>query len=285
MSDTEHLTLFKRIKEHYRIYIVVLIIVVIAETIGSYTFELGPLIVVLFPMVTALAIGALMCIKSVRFINLKEMKASSSMVFVAMTPFMAMLGVLVGADLSEIINYGWPLLLQEFGHLGTILLALPIAIMLGIKRESIGLTHSIGREANLGVGIGVFGTNSPEYRGLLSIYIISLIVGPIVGSISASLLASMNLFHPLAMGMAAGVGSGSVMAAITATLSNIYPNYTDQILVLAGASNALASFTSIYIAIFIIIPLTIKAYEWVEPKIAPKVSSGSDKSNESNKSD
>ena len=40
------------------------------------------------------------------------------------------------------------LVCQEFGNLGTILVALPIALLLGFKREAVGMTHSIAREKN-----------------------------------------------------------------------------------------------------------------------------------------
>ena len=41
----------------------------------------------------------------------------------------------------------WALAFQELGHaFGTMVLALPLALLLGIKREAVGATFSIGRE-------------------------------------------------------------------------------------------------------------------------------------------
>jgi hypothetical protein len=41
---------------------------------------------------------------------------------------------------------------QEFGHFfGTMAISLPIALLLGIKREAIGATFSVGREPSLAI--------------------------------------------------------------------------------------------------------------------------------------
>ena len=53
-----------------------------------------------------------------------------------------------------------PALLQEIGNLGTIFLALPFALLLGLKREAIGATHSINRESNLALITDIFGPDS-----------------------------------------------------------------------------------------------------------------------------
>ena len=49
------------------------------------------------------------------------------------------------------------LLLQEFGNLEAIFLSLPIALLLGLKREAVGACHSINRETNLALMQDVFG--------------------------------------------------------------------------------------------------------------------------------
>ena len=42
------------------------------------------------------------------------------------------------------------------------LLAMPIALLLGLKREAVGDAHSINREMNLTLMQDMFGTDSPE---------------------------------------------------------------------------------------------------------------------------
>ncbi len=70
--------------------------------------------------------------------------------------------------------------------------------------------------------------------------------------------------------MACGIGSGVMMAAASSTLATIYPEYADQIIMLAGASDMLAAIVGIYFTLFISLPLTRKMYYWLEPKISPK---------------
>ena len=121
-------------------------------------------------------------------IQRKEVKAASKLVIVAICPFIVKLGVNAGASLETVISAGPALLLQEIGNLGTIFLALPIALLLGLKREAIGATHSINRESNLALITDMFGPDSPETRGSLSIYI----VGGMIGTIYFGFLASMS---------------------------------------------------------------------------------------------
>ena len=52
---------------------------------------------------------------------------------------MARYGTLVGPTLPKIVGASPALILQEFGNLGTVLLGVPIAVYLGLKRETIGL--------------------------------------------------------------------------------------------------------------------------------------------------
>ncbi len=47
-----------------------------------------------------------------------------------------------GANLSKLVAVGPTLILQEFGNLGTIFISLPIALLLGLKKEAIGCALS-----------------------------------------------------------------------------------------------------------------------------------------------
>ncbi|MDY0394634.1 DUF3100 domain-containing protein [Virgibacillus halophilus] len=91
---------------------------------------------------------------------------------VTIAPFMAKVGVLAGANLPKLIDVGPALAFQELGHIGTMMIALPIALMLGIKREAIGATSSTCRDKDYGLICHLYGADSPEARGALSIYII-----------------------------------------------------------------------------------------------------------------
>ncbi|GGB39091.1 membrane protein [Lentibacillus populi] len=256
-----------RFQSEYKIYLAVLVIVIIAELIGTKEFSIGPGAMIFFPMFYGLILGVLLVPQITGFFKIKEVKAASTLVLVAITPFMAKLGVMAGGNLPKLVEVGPALVLQEFGNLGTILIALPLAILLGLKREAIGATHSICRESNLGLVTHVYGPDSPETRGTLSIYVIGYIIGVIYFGFLASAAASMKIFHPLALAMASGAGSGSMMAASTGVLANIYPDMAEDILVLGAASDMLTGVTGLYVGLFIALPLATKLYEFLEPRM------------------
>ena len=136
---------------------------------------------------------------------------------VAICPFIAKLGINAGASIEVVLSAGPALLLQEIGNLGTIFLALPFALLLGLKREAIGATHSINRESNLALVTDLFGPDSPEARGSLSIYVVGGMVGTIYFGFLATMTAAAGIFHPYALGMASGVGAGILIYRNTYT--------------------------------------------------------------------
>ena len=105
---------------------------------------------------------------------------------VGICPFIAKLGITAGANIDTILQSGPVLLLHGFGNLLGPLLALPVAILLGMKREAIGACHSINREYHMALVNNIYGPESAEARGSLSIYI----VGGMVGTIYFGLMAS-----------------------------------------------------------------------------------------------
>ncbi|MFG3613981.1 DUF3100 domain-containing protein [Rummeliibacillus stabekisii] len=269
-TKEQYQSIGKIIKENYRLYLAALVIVLVAELIGLKKLQIGSALIIIYPMLFAIVISVLLGPDIFRFFKEKESKNASSLVLVAITPFMAKVGVLAGANLPKLVDVGPGLAFQELGHVGTIFLALPVALLLGIKKEAIGATSSTCRDKDYGLICHLYGANSPEARGALSIYIIGFLIGTIYIGFLASLVASMNIFHPLALAMASGVGSGVMMAAASSTLATIYPEYADQIVMLAGASDMLAAIVGIYFTLFISLPLTRKMYYWLEPRISPK---------------
>ena len=257
----------EKIKKEFKIYITAIILVVISECIGTISFQVGWGKIVLFPMLFALIIAVLLGPDLIGYFKLEECKTASALVLVAITPFMAKLGILAGGNIPKLVALGPALILQEFGNLGTMFLSIPVALLLGMKREAIGACYSINRETNLGLSIHVFGPDSPETRGTFAIYIIGSVIGTVYMGFLASLMASTKLFHPWALGMASGVGSGSMMAAATATLANIYPEYANDIFMLGGASDMLTGIDGIYMRMFVAIPLALKLYDWLAPKL------------------
>lgn len=257
-----------RMKTEYKIFLLAFVFIVIADSIGQIQVPLGPGTLILFPIFYALLLGILSGPELLKVFKEKEVKAASKLVVVAICPFIAKLGINAGASIETVLSAGPALLFQEIGNLGTIFLALPVALLLGLKREAIGATHSINRESNLALVTDMFGPDSPETRGSLSIYVVGGMVGTIYFGFLATMTAALGIFHPYALGMASGVGAGILMASATASLAIVYPDMASQISALASTSETLSGITGIYVAIFIGIPLTRKLYQVLEPKIA-----------------
>lgn len=263
-------SLRERVKIEYKLYILAFIFILIADSIGRISIPMKIGTFILFPIFYSLILGMLSGPECFKIINSTQVKAASKLVIVCICPFIVKLGVNAGANIQTVLSAGPALLLQEVGNLGTIFFAMPVAILLGLKREAIGATHSINRESNLALATDVFGSDSPETRGSLSVYIVGGMIGTIYFGILASVVAHTGLFHPFALALASGVGAGIMMASATASLSIIYPTMAAQISALASASETLSGITGIYVAIFVGIPLTKKIYEFLEPKLSPK---------------
>ena len=162
--------------------------------------------------------------------------------------------------------------------MATIFIALPVALLLGFKRETIGMTNSIGREPEVAVVVDKYGFDSPESRGIFALFIVGTIIGTVFISFLTSICTSILPLHPYAFAMASGVGSASMNAASLGPTLAAFPALETQIEAFAGFSNLLSFSIGIYIVIFIAIPLTEKLYSWLEPMIGREaiVSEGDD---------
>lgn len=248
----------KSILKDWRLHAVVLAIVVLTELVGQISIPVGPGAILLLPMLYALVIGFGLYFTPV--ISKKQSKNAEPLIVMGVGVLIAKIGVVIGPQIQELLAVGPALLLQELGNLGTILLALPVAIWLGMKRESVGMTHSIGREPNVGLIMDRYGFNSPEGRGVMTMYIFGTVFGAIFLGLIAGLLATLTPIHPLSFALASGVGSGSMMAAGSGTLIAAYPDLESQIIALAGASNLISLATGLYVSMFIGLPLANKIY-------------------------
>ena len=121
----------------------------VCDLIGTLKFNIGIGTLTLFPMVFATIFGGLLGPDAFKLFKTEESKLGGSLVLVALAPFMAKMGISAGGNLAKLVAVGPALLLQEFGNLGTILLSLPLALLLGLKKEAIGACYSINRDSNL----------------------------------------------------------------------------------------------------------------------------------------
>ncbi|MCQ9616187.1 DUF3100 domain-containing protein [Paenalcaligenes niemegkensis] len=265
-----------------KVFILALAIALLSEWLGPLPIELGVGKVVLLPMIWALLIGLTLGIFNKRLpslirVDVKTQYLAAAILQPALFLFISKLGLLVGGSLPKLAEAGWGLALQEFGNLiGCILLGMPIALLLGIKREAIGATFSIGREPGLAIIGERFGMDSPEGRGVLAEYVTGTLVGAIFISLLAGFVTSLDIFHPLALAMGAGVGSGSMTAAAVGAIAAQHPpEMAQDIAAFAAASNLIATTVGTYLTLFISLPLAVWAYKTFEPILGRGRSIGS----------
>lgn len=255
-----------------RLAVVTLVVVAIAETIGAVQFKLGPGKVVLMPMLWALLMAAAWGIASKSVpqatrIGPPLQSFATGLLNAGLLLFIVKLGLTVGAALPKVKEAGLALVFQEFGHaLGTLALGLPLALLLGIKREAIGATFSVGREGNIAIISEKYGMASPEGRGVLAEYITGTVMGALFISVLAGFVSSLHIFDPRSLAMGAGVGSGSLMAAAVGAIVGQHPGeMASDITAIAAASNLLTSVVGFYFTLFLSLPLCAWLYERLEP--------------------
>jgi hypothetical protein len=260
-----------------RLYLIAFALVLIAEFIGNINIPVGPAKIVLLPLLWALLMGAAIGLASKRLpagvgIGTELQRAASAILQPALLLFIAKLGLLVGASLPKLAAAGFGLVFQEFGHFfGTMVFGLPIALLLGIKRQAIGATFSVGREPSLAIIGEKYGMQSPEGQGVLAEYLTGTVFGAVFIAVLAGLITSLGIFNPLALAMGAGVGSGSMMAAASGSIAALQtPEMAKEVATFAAASNLITTTIGTYFTLFLSLPATVWAYKVLEPIIGRK---------------
>ncbi len=248
-----------------KLHLVVLLVTIVAEMIGTKRFPLGPGIILLLPMLYAIIIGACLTAKKLNLFTRKDSEIASPIITVAIFFLIAKIAVTIGPNIAKVIEAGPALFAQELGNALKTFIALPIGLMLGLNRELIGATHSVDREPNVALISEKYGLDSPEGFGVLGVYIVGTLFGTVFLGLFAAFIATVTPLHPYALAMACGVGSGSMMAASSGSLIELFPEMKDTIIAYAGASNLLSLGGGIYLSIFIYLPLT----EWLYRKLYP----------------
>lgn len=255
-------------KEHladWRIHALAFVLTLAAELIGTLKFSFGPLAFSLFPMLYVLIFGAILGIA--KAIPQKMMEEASPYIGISVMILTAKIGSSIGPNLMSVVKAGPALVLQEFGNLGTALLALPIAILVfHMGRSAVGCCFSISRESSLAIIADRYGLDSEEGTGVMGGYITGTVLGTLFYGILVSFLCSLNVFHPYALGMACGTGSASMMSASLASVVSAYPEMTEQITAYAATSNMLSTVDSLYLSLFIALPMC----NWMYKKLTAK---------------
>lgn len=249
------------LKKDSRMHLVVIAVAIIAELIGTKTLDIKGINIVFSPLIWSMLIVFAIYMSPLKLVKKEDSKSANNMMSVMLAVLIAKLGVTSGAQLEAIKEAGLALVLQNFGNLGTILISLPIALLLGLKRESIGMCHALSRESNVGLIQDNYGAESPEFRGVMAVYIIGTILGPIVLSILTSLTISLNIVSPLGAAMGTGAGSASMMTAGLAALIQNFPELEAQMTAFAGLSNLISSVIALPLGIFLGLPITEFLYK------------------------
>lgn len=238
-----------------------LAVAITAQLIGPLKVSIGVGALLIFPMVWGLLMGLVISVQKIKPLPVKYQRLAAALSGVAVLVLCARLSVDIGPNIPTMLKAGPALLLQELGHLlGTIVLALPLAVLLRMGRATVGATFSLDREPAFAMVSERFGPNSDEYRGVLAMYVFGTVFGAVYISLISSLVANWKIFDPLALAMGAGVGSGSMMAASAASIIGAYPDDKTAILGMAAVSNMITSLLGVYVGMYIALPLADRVY-------------------------
>lgn len=252
----------------YKIHIVVLLIVIVSMFIGVKKIKLTSSVsILLLPLIYALIIGLVLYLTpQIKFVGKKQSKVAEGIMVIFIGVLIAKLAASTGGFIDVIIKLGPAVVSHLIGSLGS-LLALPVALLLGFKRESIGMSTSICREPDLGIIVDRYGFKSPEARGVLTIFLIGSIIGTVFISFLSSICAYVLPLHPYSFAIASGVGSISMNVASVTPLMQLYPAMATELEALAGGSNLITFCFGIYLVIFVAIPIAEKLYSFLSPRI------------------
>ncbi|WP_437772830.1 DUF3100 domain-containing protein [Arthrobacter sp. KNU40] len=235
----------------------------VAILAGTHKIPLGNAAIVLMPVLWAVLMGAVIGVQKVRPMSGQSRAVASVLLNVSIVMFLGALGTQVGPSFAKLTSLGPAILLQEVGHIfGTVIVALPVGVALGMGRTAIGATWAIDRESYLAYALQRFGVKSPVYRGVFSVWLLGSVFGAVFISLLAGLLGGMGIFDPLALALGLGLGSGSMMLGGVAALSILYPGQAPEIMALAALSNLVTNLVGFYAGAFLSLPMSLRLYKF-----------------------
>lgn len=247
------------------------VIALAVQFIGQAKIDVGIGSIIIFPMVWGLILGLLVSVQKFKPLGLDLQRVAAALVGVAVLLLVARLAFNIGPSLPTLLKAGPALLLQEVGHLlGTIVLALPLAVLLRMGKATVGATFSLDREPSFAMVSEKYGPDSDQYRGVLAMYVFGTLFGAVFITLLTSLVANWKIFDPLALAMGAGVGSGSMMAASAASIVAAYPADEEAVLGMAAVSNLITTVLGVYVGIYLALPLADRFYKALTRKQASR---------------
>ncbi|RJG41726.1 DUF3100 domain-containing protein [Mesorhizobium sp. DCY119] len=252
-------------KNKATLHLVALLITAVCAAIGIVAIPVGFGTIILLPMLFSFVLGVAfnpnLTGVLARFLPPESAQLASRTASIAVLVLVAKFGTTIGPEIDKIASATPVLLLQEFGNLGTIALGFPVAVfLLHMKREAIGATYSIGREANLAIIADRYGLDSPEGAGVIGVYVVGTLLGAIVFAVMPPLLNATGIFSLESLAMSCGVGSISMFTVCTGSLVAIFPDNERLIVALGTASNLLTGATGFFLGVFVALPLAERLY-------------------------
>ena len=135
-NKTDKRILKKNPWKDYGLHLSVLLLVIIAELIGPIEINLTKGVTVsIMPLLYTMVLGLVFYLaKPIKWIQRKQSRVAEGAMMLFIGVLIAKLAVSSGQSIHLIFEMGPALILQELGHLATIFIALPVALLLGFKR-------------------------------------------------------------------------------------------------------------------------------------------------------
>ena len=265
-TPLETVTMTLRDQRLWAITGLIVVVACIAELIGQVEITLGAKVTMtLLPMIWAILMGGFISGNPWKPLPVPWQEAAGILMNMSVLILGARLSFNIGPNIPTLLDAGPALLLQEVGHLfGTLVLALPLAVALKMGPATIGATFSIDREPAFAMVSERYGSKSPQYQGVLSMYVFGTVFGAVIISLVTSITMGFGILDPLALAMGSGVGSGSMMAAAAAVISDGHPEVADQVLAMAATSNLITTVLGLYVGIWVALP----AADWLYRKLS-----------------
>lgn len=251
----------------YKLHLSMLIVSILSLSIGTIVIPVNDNFnIIILPLIPALFMAIFLYLfRPVKWIKTNQSKTSTKLILLLICPLLAKLAIASGENIGLLLDIGPILILKELGSLGTVIIGLPIALFLGFKRESVGMTSSICREPQLAVLVEKYGFDSDEVKGFFIVYLIGLVLGTVFVMFLINLLYYIIPLHPYSYAMATGIGSSSMNVAAISSLIALHPDISNQLLAFSGISNLISLIFGIYVYIFISLPLTERLYNKLQP--------------------
>ena len=251
----------------YKLHVTMLIVSLLSLFIGTIVIPVtDDFNIIILPLIPSLFLAIFLYLfKPIRWIKTNQSKTSTKLILLLICPLLAKLAIASGENIGLLLDIGPVLILKELGSLGTVFIGLPIALFLGFKRESIGMTSSICREPQLAVLVDKYGFDSDEVKGFFIVYLIGIVLGTIFVMFLVNILYYVLPLHPFSYALATGIGSSSMNVAAVSSLIALHPDISNQLLAFSGISNLISLVFGIYVYIFISLPLTERLYAKLQP--------------------